>query len=127
MTAPVYKLILFLKRRPGMSVQEFRDYYETTHRLIGEKYSAGMTRYVRRYLDPLPTGTGETAELPFDVITELWFDSRKIFEAAQHIVTTGALSDEVIADEERLFDRPKQRVATVVEYESDLAAVRRKD
>src|SRR2546422_474628 len=72
MTAPVYKLILFLKRRAGMSVQEFRDYYETSHRAIGEKFLAGMTRYVRRYLDPTSTVTSEAIELPFDVITEVW-------------------------------------------------------
>ncbi|WP_216895960.1 EthD domain-containing protein [Nocardia alni] len=118
---PVYKLILLLKKRPDMSVQEFRDYYETKHRLIGEKYPAGMVRYVRRYLDPAP---GDTAELPYDVITEVWFDNRKIFEAALRNVSSENLDAEVVADEERLFDRPKNRVMTVVEVESDLDRIR---
>ena len=37
-----------MKRRPGMSIPEFREYYETQHRLIGEKYLAG-------YANPLYT------------------------------------------------------------------------
>ena len=28
------KIIMPMKRRPGMSVEEFRDYYETKHRVI---------------------------------------------------------------------------------------------
>ena len=41
---PVYKVLLFLKRRPGMSVEAFRDYYENVHSKIGEKYSQGLLR-----------------------------------------------------------------------------------
>ena len=32
------KTIALLKRRPGMTVAEFREHYETHHRRIGEKY-----------------------------------------------------------------------------------------
>jgi EthD domain len=45
--APVYKVLLFLKRRPGMSVEAFRDYYENTHSKLGEKYSRRLLRYIR--------------------------------------------------------------------------------
>lgn len=73
---PVYKVLLFPKRRPGMSVEAFRDYYENTHVKLGEKYSQGLLHYVRRYLDPV----GDE-ELPFDVITELWLKDRAAAEA----------------------------------------------
>ena len=36
------KVIMLMKRRPGMTVSEFRDYYENKHRVIGEKYLNGF-------------------------------------------------------------------------------------
>ena len=30
------KVIMLMKRRPGMTISEFRDYYENNHRVIGE-------------------------------------------------------------------------------------------
>jgi hypothetical protein len=119
MDKPVYKVLLFLKRKPGMSVEAFRDYYENHHRLLGEKYSVGVRRYVRRYLDPV----GGEGELPFDVVTELWFDDREVRDKVADFVSRGEPPADVIEDEHRLFDRPKARVATVVEFESDMDAV----
>ena len=53
------KVVTTLSRRAGMSTPDFRDYYESHHRLIGEKYLGGFAaRYLRRYLDPLPGGGG---------------------------------------------------------------------
>lgn len=119
MDKPVYKLMLFLKRRPGMSVEAFRDYYETRHVVLCEKYSVGLKRYVRRYLEPV----GGEGELPFDVITELWFDDEARCRMVAEFVAAGEPPAEVIVDEEKLFDRPASRVAIVVERESDCAAI----
>lgn len=116
--ATIYKMLLFLKRRPGMTTEAFRDYYETRHRLIGEAYPDGVVRYVRRYLEAPPEATDE---LPYDVLTETWFDDRQIFDAVVASIETGNLPQVVIEDEERLFDRAKTRVATVVEVESAIA------
>jgi uncharacterized protein (TIGR02118 family) len=116
-----YKILLFMKRRPGMSVEAFRDYYETRHAPLAEKYSAGIQRYTRRYLDPQPhpeTGPGD--DLPFDVVTELWFDDEAIFRGALGYMTTSIMPDEIIEDEKNLFDRASFRIATVVEHESNM-------
>ncbi len=117
MAEPVYKILIFLKRRPGMSVPAFREYYENTHARLCEKYAVGLKRYFRRYLDPLPT-PGATEELPFDVITELWFENRSVFEAMKAFTVRGELPADVLADEERLFDRPKSRFVMVEECDS---------
>lgn len=117
-TEPVYKVLLFLKRRPGMSVEAFRDYYENTHAKLGEKYARGLLRYVRRYLDPVG---GE--ELPFDVITELWLNDRATAEAIAQRTAENQPPPEVLEDEKLLFDRSKLRVATVVEHVSVLEGV----
>ena len=122
MTKKTFKILMLLKRRPGMPVEEFRTYYETIHAKLCEKYTAPGTRYMRRFLDPLPDPEfGKTEELPFDVITELWFEDETVFQQTVDYLSTIIMPDEVVEDEKNLFDRPKIRVATVVEYESDFA------
>ncbi len=127
MTAATYKILLFMKRRPGMSVEAFRDYYENNHAPLCAPGMAGMSRYIRRYVDPCPhPETGPIDELPFDVITELWFDDVAVFRTTLGYITTTLMPDHIIADEKNLFDRTSFRIATVVERESDLGAVKRR-
>jgi hypothetical protein len=108
-----------MKRRPGMSVEAFRDYYENSHAPFCEKYSVGVSRYIRRYIDPKPhPETGPVDEFSFDVITELWFADEATFKSTLDYITTSVMPDEVIQDEKNLFDRTSFRIATVVERES---------
>jgi uncharacterized protein (TIGR02118 family) len=117
-----YKILLFMKRRPGMSVADFRDYYENRHAPLCSKYSQGISRYVRRYLDPQPNPeTGETGELPYDVITELWFEDEATFRGTVQYLSTSIMPDEVVEDEKQLFDRPKLRMATIIECDTAIA------
>jgi uncharacterized protein (TIGR02118 family) len=121
-----WKILLLMKRRPGMSVEAFRDYYENRHVPLALKYDGGaITRYVRRYLEPQPNAElGTNEELPYDVVSELWFEDEAAFRATLHYMTTSVMPDDVVADELNLFDRPSMRIATVIECETDLAAVR---
>lgn len=118
MSEATYKILLFMKRRPDLTVEAFRDYYETHHAPLAQKYSRGIIRYVRRYIDPQPhPETGPAGELPFDVITELWFDDKRVFDATVKYLSTTIMPDEIVEDEQRLFDRSSFRIATVVERE----------
>jgi hypothetical protein len=119
----MFKLLIFLKRRPGMSLEEFREYYESVHSKLGEKYSRGARRYVRRYLQPFPAPLAPgSAELDFDVVTELWYDDRASLEKDLQFSDRPDIAREIEADEERVFDRSKIRYAAVVECDSDPAA-----
>lgn len=121
MSAKYYKILLFMKRRPDITVAAFRDYYENHHAPLSERYSNGVSRYIRRYIEPQShPETGPAGEPPFDVITELWFDEEKIFRATLRYITTTIMPEEIIADERHLFDRASFRIATVTECESDL-------
>jgi EthD domain len=111
-----HKLLLFLKRRPGMSREAFRDYYEHQHMPMAMKYMAGPTRYMRRYLEPSP----DMPEPDFDVITEIWFTDRKTLDMVIHAMAKDMMPPEVIADEEKLFDRSASRAYAVSEYETKL-------
>jgi hypothetical protein len=116
-----YKILLFMKRRPGMSLEAFQDYYENHHAPFCAKYASGISRYVRRYLTPQPNpDTGATGELQFDVITELWFEDEAVFRGTVKYLSTSVMPDEVVNDEKQLFDRPTMRMATVIECETAL-------
>lgn len=122
----MFKLLLFMKRRPGLSVAAFRDYYENHHVPLALQSAVGIKRYIRRYLDPQPNAeTGCNDELAWDVITELWFDDEAVFKGTVRYLSTTVLSDDIIADELNLFDRSKNRIATVVEHETDMGALSR--
>ncbi len=109
--AQLTKIIIGLKRRSGMSVQEFRNYYENVHTRVAGKYTQpGMVYYARRYLDPLPhLDTKEFHEPEFDVITELWYDDPKAAAGLVWMVSEGKLPADVFEDEHNLFDRKKTR------------------
>jgi hypothetical protein len=116
-----YKILLFMKRRPGMTFEAFKDYYENHHAPLCAKYASGISRYVRRFLTPHRNPeTGATEELQFDVITELWFEDEAVFRGTVEYLATSIMPDEVVEDEKQLFDRAKTRMATVVEFESPL-------
>jgi EthD domain len=121
MAEDTYKILLFMKRRPGMSFETFKDYYENHHAPLCAKYTSGVGRYLRRFLTPHPNPeTGATEELQFDVITELWFKDEAIFRGTVQYLATSIMPDEVVEDEKQLFDRAKTRMATIVECESAL-------
>jgi len=119
MAATTFKILLFMKRRPDITVEAFRDYYENSHAPLCAKYSAGVSRYIRRYVDPRPhPETGPASEMDFDVITELWFDDEATFNGTLGYITTSVMPDNIIEDEMNLFDRSSFRIATVAEHET---------
>lgn len=112
----MFKVMIFLNRRPGMSRAAFRAYYEHHHAPLCMGYMQGALRYRRHYLEPGPDG----AEPPCDVITELAFASRKVRDAVLDALARDAMPADVIADEEKLFDRSRSRALAVDECETPL-------
>jgi uncharacterized protein (TIGR02118 family) len=120
--ADCYKILLFMKRRPGMTMEAFQDYYENHHVPLAMKYASGIKRYFRRYLSPQPNPeTGAAGELQFDVISELWFDDETTFRGTVKYLSTSVMPDDIVEDEKRLFDRATMRIATIVERESSMS------
>jgi hypothetical protein len=102
-----------------MSLDAFKDYYENDHSKLFEKYlpNPGWVRYVRRYVTPIPNRiSGETLDTGFDVIMELWFSDRELFQS----LAAGRLFGEefrafVAKEEEHFFDRDAIGVCMVEE------------
>ena len=122
------KVMLLLKRKPGLTLAEFIERYETIHVPLAEKHARGLLRYERHYLHPSPTDLYGNAvgEPAYDVLTELWYEDMETFTKLH-----GAMQRhperiaDIIADEEKLFDRAASRVAFVEDRISDLVATQR--
>jgi hypothetical protein len=120
----VIKVVTLLTRKPGMSREAFIEHYETHHRKIGEKYLSGFAvKYQRRYLQSAGFRGQEGATLPFDVLMEIRYPDQDTLDAALAVLSKDEAQAEIIADEERLFDRDLIRSYTVEEYESEMPAV----
>ena len=118
------KVVTLLTRKPGMSREAFIEHYEAHHRKIGEKYLSGFAvKYQRRYLQSAGFREQEGDEPPFDVLMEIWYPDQDTLDAALAVLSTDEAQAEIIADEERLFDRDLIRSYTVEEYESEMPAV----
>lgn len=118
------KLVMPMKRRPGMSIEEFREYYESKHRLIGEKYLKGyVTKYLRRFTNPLTDRDGQMRDPEYDVILEIWYPDEETFKACGQHLSQPEIAQEIREDEEKLFDMRYMRSYLVDECESDMEAV----
>lgn len=112
-------VITLLKRRQGMSPQDFRAYYEGNHRKIGEAVLSGYaTRYVRRYLTPMD---GIDQPFDFDVVMEIDFPDEPTRDACFAALGNPQTLAMIVEDEERLFDRSRIRTFTVTESASVMA------
>jgi uncharacterized protein (TIGR02118 family) len=119
----MFKAVFLLKRKPGTTMEEFREYYETSHRKLGERVLPTAQRYVRRYLTPFSPDPGAPPQEPeFDVITEIWFEDRAAFETAIASLGEPSTAREIMEDEARFMDRSRIRLFTVEECESAQSA-----
>ena len=71
----MFKQVVLLKRRPGMTTEEFKHYYENYHSKLHERVGKGepfmptAQRYVRRYITPERNPiTGEVIDPGFDCL-----------------------------------------------------------
>jgi uncharacterized protein (TIGR02118 family) len=111
------KLLVFLKRKPGMSSEDFHKYWTTKHAEIVTG-QAGFMKYLRRYVqshnidDALLDfpGGGHTG---FDGMVEVWFDDVKSMKAA---FETPDYINTIRPDEPNFLDMDGFRVMVVEEH-----------
>lgn len=69
------KVLSLMKRREGLSIQEFRKWAVEEHTQIGKRMPA-----IRHY--KMSVVTDDNAEGPYDAVSELYFDDAATFKAA---------------------------------------------
>jgi uncharacterized protein (TIGR02118 family) len=106
------KVIAFIKRKPGISHEEFVQHYEEVHAPLAMKHLTTISRYVRNYIVAMPG----TDEIDYDCITEFWYEDIEAAQASQDFVNSEA--GQVIHDDEETFmDRGKMVALLVDERE----------
>ncbi|MDG2004063.1 MAG: EthD family reductase [Novosphingobium sp.] len=118
-TQGALKLVFLLKRRPDMSVQQYRDYYAKSHSKLGERAMPDALRYVRRHVEQEGNLSGQFKELTFDTVMEIWWESREGFADPENQMGE-ELWNEIYQDEEQLFATHANPVFTVLESDSPM-------
>jgi hypothetical protein len=109
------KLVALLKRRDGLSPEQFRQYYEGHHaplfrRSIPPAVAAAITHYVQNHSVVVGSGARPAA---YDCVTEIGFDDL----AGLRVWSDWYLGDagRVLRDDEEHFMDTTQRVVIVTE------------
>ena len=111
------KVVLLMKRKAGLSLAEFKDYYERNHvplskRLLGDY----MLDYRRNYRSGgiATEVTDAPGDSDFDVITEIWYADQAAMEAMWARAREPEIAAQIDADGARFMD-PEMRFHIVDE------------
>lgn len=104
------KMLVFNKRKQGVSMEEYRRYYETIHAPLAEGHFPMVLKYRRNYVDydrSLLTGRNAAEYLPetdFDSIAEVFFEDWESFVAFREKSADPELRAQIKTDEENFLD-----------------------
>lgn len=107
------KIMLLVNRKPGVSREEFRRHYESTHAPLAASHLKHLVRYVRNYV----TGQFRT-DFDCDVVTEFWFDYPGTWREARQALLPQDMLDLFAEDEARFMDRGSMRVLVIEQGET---------
>ena len=106
------KLTFCLRRKPGLSLAEFQDYWLNKHGPLVRRLqpALGMARYVQvhRRDDELGLGMAKVrgAPEPYDGVAELWWESEESFRAARRHAEAREAGRLLLEDEAKFIDLP---------------------
>jgi len=96
------KVILFMKRRKGITHEEFREAYEGSHARLAEKFFGEyMEDYRRNYIQrdtSVSHRTDDSTDDDYDVITEIWYRDEENMRAMWAANQQPAIKAELEAD-----------------------------
>jgi uncharacterized protein (TIGR02118 family) len=102
------KACTLIRRKPGMSVEDFQAYWRTTHADVVKKMPQ-----IRRYVQSHPLMGGyRKGELAYDGVAEVWVDD----SAALREMAASAAYKAVEADEANFIDRPSMALILTDEH-----------
>jgi len=117
----MFKLVFFLWRRHDFSHEQYRDYYENIHAVLGSTIALPRAQDFRRNYPLWPADLLSLEKpavfgmAPFDSMTELWHASRSNFDAQVATVTRSPVKEQMAEDELRFLDREQQILLVVDE------------
>lgn len=107
------KLMLLLRRKAGMSVEEFREHYEHRHVPLASSFDTPLVRYRRNYVVEQTVGSSG-----YDCITEVWYDLDGKWSDHRDRLISPEMAQTIARDEARFLDRAATCIMVVEETES---------
>jgi hypothetical protein len=114
------KVIMLFKRKPGITLEQFREYYES-HAPLAVRLLPYFKSYTRKFVrhDMNYKSSRLGREVNFDVVTELTFESKDHYERMTKTLADPAVYDQIVKDEEQLMDlSPGVRLMFFVDEET---------
>ena len=122
------KLTFCLKRKPGLSLEEFQDYWRHKHAPLVAKYKEvlGIRRYVQCHARPTDlenpmrasrAGGLENSPETYDGVAELWFDSFEALAANGTNPEAASAGRVLLEDEAKFIDLANSPLWFGEEYE----------
>ena len=123
------KMVLLVRRKEGLSREEFIAHYKSTHAPLAETQLKNMSGYKRTFLIPaseVSEGSDDwESKIPlteqYDAMVEFEWASQEDFDA-DNAGLFGEAGKILVADEEKFMDRSSMRFFIVADQEvSDLS------
>lgn len=118
------KIVCLFSRKPGMSMVDFRWYYEQHHAPLVMRTLPPLKDYRRNYavegrdFEPGHAAESRQHDRPFDVVTEITFENEQAFAAVQAALSDPLIGAIIARDEEQFLDRATMRTFFVDEHSS---------
>jgi hypothetical protein len=115
------KIVILIKKKPGLSREAFINYYETSHSVIGKRLLGHLwTKYVRNYPKGLMDYQPEqnSVDDSYDAVTEIWLKDEAALAEMGRIINLPENNKVILADEEKFQDRKKTRLLIVDEVDN---------
>ena len=113
------KSIALLRRRADLSQAAFVAYYEERHAPLILSLLPGIVEYRRNFVNREGAFASDgAAPLDFNVVTELWWESRAGYDAAMEVATRADVAERIATDEANFLDRTATRMFLVEERQS---------
>lgn len=117
----MFKIVILIKKKNGMSREDFIHHYETSHSVIGKRLLGHLwVKYVRNYPRGLMEHQPEDTSVDdsYDAVTEIWLKDEAAMEEMGRIINEPENNKLILADEEKFQERLKTRLLIVDEIDT---------
>jgi uncharacterized protein (TIGR02118 family) len=103
------KVMMLVKRKPGISKEEFYNYWQNVHGPLVAKSAPKLRKYIQNHFVEMP---GQ--EYEGDGIIEMWYDDMESWQQPRDIDKTKA--DPLMADWAKIADMSPPKIWVVEEH-----------
>jgi len=123
----MFKIMVLLKHRPDLSMEQFIERYEADHAPAHVRRQHHMKRYRRYYLRGVPYALdGKETEPHYDLVSQLWFEDKQSYEADLDVIRM-MLAGNAEGGGQSLIDPSKSNLAFLEVHQTDLPGANRED